>query len=254
MRCEEFEIRLNDCLDQRRHPRFDALLSRHARLCCKCRSLVCVYGIIMEELGPDQVSSVTMVPLELKLGELKLASDKRAALAIGRASPMPPWGAPTLWTAAGILLMIAFAWRAGPDHLPATPAVVARTPLSHALPGESGNAQSYGAVNGIVPWAQQARAEYALLSRDTSGAFSHVGLLMPAVSDLAASSVITKVALAAEADRNGLAELAAGFKPLAESTAGAVNFFLQVLPLEADFAAPPEQALPTAEQRGSSTG
>ncbi|MEX0675852.1 MAG: hypothetical protein WD063_02175 [Pirellulales bacterium] len=48
MKCEEFEDRLNQALDQRRRPEWDADLRVHCDYCAECRELAAAYGVLLD--------------------------------------------------------------------------------------------------------------------------------------------------------------------------------------------------------------
>jgi hypothetical protein len=50
MRCDEFEVRLNEVLDQRREPGSDVGLAQHMRQCGECRSLANSYQAVLQGL------------------------------------------------------------------------------------------------------------------------------------------------------------------------------------------------------------
>ncbi|HVC97909.1 MAG TPA: hypothetical protein VND64_29835 [Pirellulales bacterium] len=47
MHCDEFEVRLNEVLDQRRQPEADVGLADHARLCGRCHALVTSFQAVL---------------------------------------------------------------------------------------------------------------------------------------------------------------------------------------------------------------
>ncbi len=50
MKCEEFEVHLNEILDERRRPEWDERLRLHGETCRGCRDLATAYGVLFEGL------------------------------------------------------------------------------------------------------------------------------------------------------------------------------------------------------------
>ena len=48
MQCEEFEGRLNQILDERRRPEWDAELRLHCETCVECRQLAADYDVLLD--------------------------------------------------------------------------------------------------------------------------------------------------------------------------------------------------------------
>jgi hypothetical protein len=48
MKCEEFEVHLNEILDERRRPEWDEQLRLHGEGCRGCRDLAAAYGVLFE--------------------------------------------------------------------------------------------------------------------------------------------------------------------------------------------------------------
>lgn len=65
MRCDAFDVRLNDLLDRRLRPEYDARLAAHARECPRCGETLAIQRIVMadvaggaRERAPDMARSV----------------------------------------------------------------------------------------------------------------------------------------------------------------------------------------------------
>lgn len=48
MKCEEFEVHMNEILDERRRPEWDEQLRAHGETCRGCRDLAAAYGMLFE--------------------------------------------------------------------------------------------------------------------------------------------------------------------------------------------------------------
>lgn len=67
MRCDQFEIRLNDVLDRRDDPRRDAPLIAHAADCRECRNMAAAYEVLTDGVA-ELSDSVELAPVELPRG------------------------------------------------------------------------------------------------------------------------------------------------------------------------------------------
>ena len=236
MRCEDFESRLNELLDERRHPRFDALVSRHARLCPECRDLLTVYGIVLE-----QWQSLALAAPSEDISARVLAGVQNPLVA-SRHRHLT-WLA---WSVAASVALVMVLSRNAPQH------AVHPTPIARATPATKvAPAIDHSTINspGVGDLALDATTRYADLARDTSSALAHVRFLLPAAAEplfaesLTANSILPSQAVARLQPANSLAEVAAGFKPLADSTTGAMHFLFNVLPVGR---APNDSATPAA--------
>jgi hypothetical protein len=219
MRCEEFEARLQELLDQRRHPNFDALASRHARMCPECRELLVVYGIVLDEVRFLDVPPPANDLAERVLDEVLLSPRRER----------PRYLSPLVWVTAAAVAILVVGRRA--DEPRDLPAPVANAPQSS--PGIERHRDDIP-VPAVGALAQEATARYADLARDASGAISQVAWLLPGNSTRAVDAASRPEVSAPGNLLNGastMTEVAAGFKPLADSTTGAVGFLLQVLPM-----------------------
>jgi hypothetical protein len=213
MRCDEFEIRLNTALDERRNPAADRLLTRHADGCRHCRNLAAAMELIGESLRWSEPAEP-----DAALSERVLAD-----LATTTPAASQPW---SVWThvslAAAAALLVTLVMRPDEQARPQRP-VVAQT----VLPPETEVAQLD--VRPALPvgeLAREATSHYATLARSTQDSLAEVwSLWQPRHAnepDLASQSEATAAPL--------LAEMAAGLRPFAESTSGAMSFLLNVLP------------------------
>ena len=159
MRCEQFEQRLQRCLDRRERPSDDPAIRRHAGVCPRCRGTLAAYdrladGLDLLELPvPDETFSQRVVR--------QVRVDRRSP-AVGRRL------AGAILAIAACLLLAWLPQFAGRDdtvssaspRVAATgtaPAVVARmTSVSHGVPSGPSAAASTGmtadAKIGLIPW------------------------------------------------------------------------------------------------------
>lgn len=106
MRCEEFESRLNEILDRRRHPRSDAELWLHANSCSECGELLAGYQTLLSGLRRRAAAAApadmpTRVQLQLAHPRRRGAWRDRAPLALVAAALVLAAALPGLWTIVG---------------------------------------------------------------------------------------------------------------------------------------------------------
>jgi hypothetical protein len=126
MKCDDFESRLNDVLDERRAPAVDALLAEHAGHCVPCRGLLRDYEALAEGAG-----SLSAPCLEDGFSHRAVAAALDQVQTHSPASPLQGnW-----WTLAGLaavaaalLLAVVLSWPepddrgiAGPTPQPSAP-------------------------------------------------------------------------------------------------------------------------------------
>jgi hypothetical protein len=80
MRCEQFEHRLNEVLDQRRDPAQDRALHRHAQTCSACRGLLDTHRQILSAFRLRKAGTVRPLPPQSSLNDRRIGN-RSAALA-----------------------------------------------------------------------------------------------------------------------------------------------------------------------------
>jgi hypothetical protein len=212
MQCDEFERRLNEALDARRDPSDDRLLSLHAQHCRGCRNLAATMEVIGESLRwaqqpePDEQLAETVLA--------RVASPTPASHSKGSWSV---WTHATL--AAAVALLVALTLPRQHEAMP-DGGFAAATPQQEQL----AQVEHMGVpAQPVGQLAREATARYATLARNTSESFSGVlSLWQPSATEEGTGD---------EAQREPmLAEVAAGLRPLADCTTGAVRFLFDVLP------------------------
>jgi hypothetical protein len=227
MRCDEFETRLNEALDARRNPADDRLLSRHAGACRDCRQLAAAMDVICETLRWSEQPEPDEALADRVLAQV-------AATTPVANKSWSVWTHLTLAAAVALLVMIVL-----PDRQSREPQrpTVANTNLPQAEavariePPQPISAPPVGQL------AREATSRYATLARSTSDSLSEVWSLWP--------SSVEFIEDGSDSAEPLLAEMAAGLRPLADSTTGAMDFLFNLLP-QGDAASPAPSA-PTSD-------
>lgn len=216
MRCDEFENRLNAVLDARRNPADDRRLARHAEVCRNCRQLAAAMDLIGESLRWSRHEESDPRITQRVLAELATSSP-----AAGR-----PW---SVWThvtlAAAAALLAAIVLRPNEQPQPHRPVVAQTLPDAHAPAKEQLALLDSSPDVPVGELAREATSRYASLARNTQESLADVWSLWQPQPKAATSG-----APAAPAGEPLLTEMAAGLRPLAESTSGAMGFLLNLLP------------------------
>lgn len=222
MRCDEFEARLNDLLDRRRDLGGDAALTNHADGCPQCRRLWQSYENLFSELAwLERPAPADDLP-------------ERVVVAL-RDSPRTQnryWLSAVWAAAAAVAVAVALDQGGQPVDL-GVPLAADLPPAVSVAPPVLNEAAPGGAELPAGLLARQATARYADLARDTQAVFTDVAALWPssAVAGLPAVNDAEQVAVASQVDPAVENPMAAGLKPLADSTAGTMSYLLDILPL-----------------------
>ena len=215
MRCDEFESRLNEALDARRNPADDRLLARHAGACGRCRQLAAAMDLIGESLRWSERPEPSEALARNVLAQV--ASTRPAAQ-----RSWSVWSHLTLAAAIALLVMVVVPRRSAEPDRPAVARAVA--PISVEAMARAEVPEP--ALAPVGQLAREATSRYATLAQNTSDSLSGVWsmwrpLTLPQQDEETAG---------APAREPLLAEMAAGLRPLADSTAGAMSFLLDILP------------------------
>ncbi len=109
MKCDEFESHLDEILDERRRPEWDAQLREHSACCPRCRDLASAYGVLLEGFRslkmPECPADMSTRVLESHLARPRLALPAKAAL--------PAAAAAALFSTAAAVLVAVFLTRDG---------------------------------------------------------------------------------------------------------------------------------------------
>ena len=196
MQCDEFEIRVQDILDERGKPEQDALLREHAGNCAQCRNLLSSFAAAIEGLELCAVPSVSRdlsarVLAELQRPQVLRIPARRRRLMLATAAAVLLLAAPLAWWATH---------RSSPSvqiaHEPpaaVAPVVPADEPEDRlasallALPSLSGmpvSAPGDGTSNRSQSrWREEVSDGLAPLTRSTAGAFDTLWQAIPGASE-----------------------------------------------------------------------
>lgn len=103
MKCDEFEAQLDEILDERRRPEWDAQLREHSACCVRCRDLASAYGVLFEGFRslklPEAPADMSARVMDAYLARPRSALPAKAALPAAAAAAL-------LSTAAAVLVAV----------------------------------------------------------------------------------------------------------------------------------------------------
>jgi hypothetical protein len=242
MRCDEFEIRLNEVLDQRRQPEADVGLADHSRQCGKCRALATSYQAVLEGLERSRpipsFGSTQYSGPERYAGTAKSTGDLThrvlAALAPAQTLRFSRRRRLVALAAAAVVLFVIVPWstlrqgdRAARPSLPiaeTAPSVKARPTLKARPIAKAGR-------RGIRESSDVA-GPYRLLARETTASLSVAMQLLP-VGPLGKGNDAAVLPREAASTTTVPAEwvhgLTDGLTPVTRPTAGVMGMFIELL-------------------------
>lgn len=145
MRCDEFEVRLHDLLDERQSPSADGALQQHARRCAACRDMLAVQRLLLDVVAttrfaaPANLSQRVAAALTVAPAAAPASRPTAARRSVARSG----WWA--LASTAALLLLSLIARRSGapvPDTLAVSPTTTVSptaelSPTTNADPASS---------------------------------------------------------------------------------------------------------------------
>lgn len=226
MKCEEFEDRLNQVLDQRRRPEWDALLRLHCDHCAGCRELSASYGVLLDGF---YALATPEPPADLSIRVLdELRSRPSLPRRVSLATAL-------LATAAAALFLLPVLRSAGDRsddaaQLPSAPVALRSTPPAggsrtgwteiDALP-------VVGAVLLSMSDDDESTDPYAELAKGTGQGLATVVLYMPSIGS-SPGMISANVVSGRPSWPERVSE---GLKPLTESVSETLDLLLRALPL-----------------------
>jgi hypothetical protein len=221
MRCDEFEIRLEEILDERLSPWSDPLLKEHCSQCAACRGRAAAYETMLSGLA------LCEVPLsnDSHFAEHVLAEVNRPTLL--RLARSHPWtfAASALAAAALILIVVSLSLRPWNDGSLPGPANIVHSPPIKQLPAEQ--PQHSDEPQTLDELARAAGDKYMVLVRQTGESVAEVLELVP---DLPGSEQFSTGASTNEASPGWAAEMAQGLEPVTDSTRSAIHSLWLAIP------------------------
>lgn len=234
MRCDEFENRLNEVLDERRAWLSDGELAAHARSCAVCRDLASSYDAALHALVATAVADAQPGVRYAARGHSTGVSDLTARVLGELTADRTPLVGPSLrwlrqyqnqWAmAAGVLLAVGLAWmalmRAPAERWPNAPPVAGRRESDPTSPARREKGMVVAPQNGagekrVVPNLVAKRSPSPQPQK--AGDDNRVGI--------SEASLLPTGSLEAAQWAHRVAD---GLKPVTRPTVGALNGFLEL--------------------------
>lgn len=237
MRCDEFEPRLNEVLDERREWLSDGELAAHARSCSACRELATSYEAALHALVATALADAHPGDRYVARGQSAGVSDLTARV-LGELTPAPLIGPSLRWLrqyqyqwamAAGVLLAVGLAWmalmRAPAGRGPAEPLAAGHHESDSASSPRREKRAAAARQDGAVE--KNAASENLVAKRPVSPwpQTGHDG--NPTIDRSEASAAASLPAASLEAAQ-WAHRVADGLKPVTRPTVGALNGFLEL--------------------------
>lgn len=224
MKCEEFEDRLNQVLDERRRPEWDAELRLHCEGCPACRGVAGSYGVLLDGF---YASATPPPPADLAI---RVVDELRAQPVVGRRASL---AAALLATAAAALFLLPL-WkldRAGQRRAaPERPVALRATQPGAGLAAPSGNINSLPVVQRVLVSLadnDESTDPYEELAKGTGQGLANVVLYMPKIGStpgmIRPGSIVT-------GESTWPLQVSEGLKPVTESVSETLDLLLEALP------------------------
>lgn len=222
MKCEDFELRINDLLDARRRPDDDVELAQAAENDVELRAILESYTALVDAIDhcarPACPAGFAAAVLSRYQDQLPRESDLEPQPRI-LALPKRSW----YWGAAAAVVCVAslpllsrFLPTGRIAGVAPRPAMSSPVPVATATIGVADDGST----------AQRLRG-YASTVRRTGAAIADLALLMP---DLPLQSQVSLESPAEEEKSDVVEQVTQGFEPLTDSAVGAIDFLFKVLP------------------------
>jgi hypothetical protein len=226
VRCDEFEIRLNELLDQRLRPESDVRLGQHARRCGKCRELSTSYQAVLA--GLQNIRRAGRFPAS---NSAKHAWPRRMTAAAAAAAVLASVVGPWVWFA-----------RRSPDAWPLASVVQERTTPGAVKTGHGprqavpGRVETGATRRLDAGFAVSTIGPYRVLARETQASLSVALQLVPGLGQTDAHARETAPPTSPRVETmQPPAEWAQGLKdgltPVTRPAAGVFSPFLELLSL-----------------------
>lgn len=223
MRCDEFESRLEEILDERLSPASDPLLKEHAALCAECRHRAAAYESMLVGLGLCQAPSWD----DPELSERVLAEIRRPALL--HLVHSRPWTFATalLATAALILVVVSLSLRPRGDAPQPGPENLAHSPPHQPVEPPKPLEQTHE-PQALDELARAAGDKYMVLMRQTGESVAEVLELVPGLPRN--EQAPTGISADDTSTQSWAAEMAQGLEPVTDSTRSALRSLWLAIP------------------------
>jgi len=220
MKCAEFEHRLNQVLDERCRPEWDAELRLHAESCASCRKMAASYEVLLEGF---YALATPEPPADLAI---RVADELRVRPAVARRVSIAAAGA--VATAAGLFGALALVESRHPAPAPDASGVPLAATQPAALPKDDWSQLGAVPVVGrVLVSMREGDDPYAELAKGTGQGLANVVLYMPTVGG-SPSMIAPEVVSGTPSWPERVSE---GFKPVTKSVGETINLLLEALPV-----------------------
>jgi len=236
MKCEEFEVRLNEVLDARERPELTSELRLHCDSCRSCREIASAYGIMLDGF---YLLTTPEAPVDLSTRVLAaLHAEPTVTVPQPSQSRRAMWAASLLATAAAVLLVVlplvqrsrnATIAEAEPAAKTAQPQIVARPRIvvPSTVSPQLEEIQLIGAM--LASLANQKGDPYEELAKGTGQGLATLVLYTPGIGGQ--KGIMDKNRVPREDDPAWVMQMTEGLKPVTESVTETLDLLLQAIPV-----------------------
>jgi len=236
MKCEEFEVRLNEVLDARDRPELTSELRQHCETCRSCREIASAYGIMLDGF---YLLTTPEAPVDLSARVLAaLNAEPMVTVAQPAHSRRAMWAASLLATAAAVLLVVlplvqrsrnGVVAVAQPQAKP-TPTQIATHPRVAVPATVSPQLEEIPLIGSMLAsLANQKGNPYEELAKGTGQGLATLVLYVPGVGGQ--RGIMDKNRVPREDDPAWVSQMNEGLKPVTESVTETLDLLLQALPV-----------------------
>jgi hypothetical protein len=217
MQCDEFEERVNEVLDERGRPEWDAELRLHCEQCPACRKLAASYDALLDGF---YALATPEAPVDMAL---RVVDELRAEPARGRRYA----GVAAALATAAVLLIAMVPLLRG-TLSPQTPAKPAAQPLAAAAPARQLPIERIPLVPELMAIAESSQGDpYAGLAKETGQGLASVILYVPGVGG--SRGIID--AQTAGREPAWAVQMSEGLRPITNSVTETFDLLLDSLPV-----------------------
>jgi hypothetical protein len=229
MQCEEFEDRLNQVLDARRRPEWDAELRLHCEACPECRDVAIAYGVLLDGF---YALAMPEVPADMAA---RVLCDVRPRLSPARRVLV---SVTALAIAAGLLIVVVPVLRSAARavaHVAPVSAAGNQNAQTSALTLRASRRALALSEFPIMPEllaiqsAALADAPYETLAKETGQGLATLVLYVPGIGGT--RGIIDVDSNTIDDEPPWAAHMSEGFRPVTQSVTETLNLLLRAMPL-----------------------